>query len=135
MLDQTFIAALLDDTSDQHAGAARLYAELIQRYVAGHDGLFALSTVVDTVAVTVRRQSLAPVETLWIARQHRRAAAEVVGTASFDAKLTLVVMQRERIRTVATTSIEYDHLDIEVLRADESTLTVDQPHGISQLSN
>jgi len=115
LLDDTFIHALLDADAAAHADAGALYGELIDRYENERDRLFALSSVLADLPAELRRGALAPVLTLHVAAQHRRAAAMIGGPLSPFVALSLVMMQRERIRTVASATYEFDQFDVEVL--------------------
>ena len=114
LLDGSFIAAVLDDDHPSHAAARSLYASLIDNYRTGTDRLFALSTVLAGYPRDVRRGALAPIETTWVARQHR-TAVKAVPAPTPDVALTLLMLRRERFRAIATALHDFDRFDIDVL--------------------
>ena len=118
LLDAGFIGALIATDAPPHEAACRLYATLVDRYAAGLDRLFALSGVLGDLPREFRRNALAPVVTVRVARQHRSAARRIADRST-DAALSLVMMRRDRIRTVATTGREFDDVNVTVLFADE----------------
>lgn len=118
MLDESFIDALLATDAPQHTAACELYSRLVDRYQAGTDRLYALSTVLGELPTEFRRNALAPVLRLNVARQHRSAAARMGAELSPSTALTLVMMRRERVRTVAAASHAFDGLAIDVLAVD-----------------
>ena len=124
MLDESFIHALLATDAPQHAGATELYRTLVDRYQMSLDRLYALSTVLGDLPVEFRRNALAPVLKLNVARQHRKAAAQMNAAFSAATALTLVMMRRERVRTVATASHDYDALEVCVLSVADVPVAV-----------
>jgi hypothetical protein len=116
LLDDSFVNALLATDVPQHGDACALYGQLVDNYQSGRDRLFALSTVLGDVPREFRRNALAPVETMHVADQHRSAAATLVaGLSSPWIALSLVMIRRERITTVATATHAFDAFEIEVL--------------------
>lgn len=133
MLDESFIHALLATDAPQHAGAAELYRTLVDRHQMGLDRLYALSPVLGDLPVEFRRNALAPVLKLNVARQHRNAAGQMSSAFSPATTLTLVMMRRERVRTVATASHDYDALDLSVLSvADPITASALDSHDAAE---
>jgi predicted nucleic acid-binding protein len=120
LLDGSFLDALLAPGDPMHDGATALYRELVDSYVAGRDLLYALSTVLNRLPKSARDGALAPVVTIHVAHQHRVAARSVIGLDYPEDALTVVMMQRERIRTIATVSDRWDEWDIEVLKAADA---------------
>jgi hypothetical protein len=96
----------------------------VERYAAGLDRLFALSDVLGDLPREFRRNALAPVVTVRVARQHRSAARRITDRSP-DAALSLVMMRRERIRAVATTGHEFDDVNVIVLFADPASLDME----------
>lgn len=121
LLDSGFIGALIATDAPHHDDACRVYAELVERYAAGADRLFALSDVLGDLPREFRRNALAPVIAIRVARQHRTAARRTVDRSP-DTALSLVIMRRERIRAVATASHEFDDVDVIVLHVDQLPL-------------
>ncbi len=133
LLDASFVNALLATDSADHVGAVALYETLVDRYQSGLDRLFALSTVLGDLPREFRRQALAPVLMVRVARQHRRAAERVTAAATPEIALSLVMMRRERIRTVATAVSAFDELDVTALHVPASHVTASHtaPHVAS----
>ena len=115
LLDDSFVNALLATDAAGHADACALYGRLVDNYERGADRLFALSTVLGDVPREFRHNALAPVETVHVAAQHRSAARDVAAPISPRAALSLVMLRREGITTVATATHEFDPLEVEVL--------------------
>ncbi len=125
LLDNAFVAALADTGSASHACATSTYRTLIDGYTARTNRLFALSSTLAELPPEIRRSVLAPVETLWVSRQHRSAAQRVDAAVPAHSALTLVMLARERIRTVATVAYEdgstdYDDFTLEVIIDEQS---------------
>jgi hypothetical protein len=121
LLDATFINALLATDVPDHERAREVYGALVERYEAGFDRLFALSTVLDIVPRQFRRGALAPVLTLHVAGQHIAAARQIVEAPSALTALSLVMMDREHISAIATASHDFDPFEIEVLSIAEDS--------------
>jgi predicted nucleic acid-binding protein len=117
-----------------HEGATALYGQLLESYVAGRDILHALSTVLRRLPKSVRQGALAPVRTIHVARQHQNAARSVIGFEYPEDALTVVMMQRERIKTIATASDTWDAWDIEVLKAEPAPLGLDSAEHAGSLT-
>jgi hypothetical protein len=117
LLDRSFVLALLATDDPAHSSAKRIYATLVDRYEGGDDLLFAASTVLQDVPREFRSVTLAPVVTLWVAHQHSVAARRVRDSVTPEVAIELVLLQRERIRTVATASSVFDRYDLTILRA------------------
>ncbi|MEO6124894.1 MAG: hypothetical protein ABIR32_14410 [Ilumatobacteraceae bacterium] len=116
LIDGGFVAALVDDDHSLHAAAIEIYGYLIDEFQANRMRLFSPSTVLRTCSRDVRRSTLAPVETMWVARQHRTAAKHVTAPSA-DVAIVMVLLQRERCRGLATTDAFYDQFDLAVYRA------------------
>ena len=115
VLDAGFIQAVADADAPGHADAVRVYRELVDGYVARTNRLFALSTVLAAHPTATRRGLFAPVEVLYVSRRHRSDSARVGAVVSADMALVLVVMDREKIRCVATLGHDFDAFDLEII--------------------
>lgn len=120
LLDDSFVTALADTESDAHTSATAAYRVLLDGYTARTKRLFALSSTLATLPPELRRGVFAPVQTLWVSRQHRSAAKQVDASVPAHNALTFVMLSRERIRTVATLAhddggTDYDEFDIDVI--------------------
>ena len=116
LLERGFLAAVVDDDDRCHESAATIYASLLDEYQAGRVRLHALSSDLAAFPRDVRRQALAPVDTMWVARQHRSAASRVEAP-SLEIALTLTMATREHCSTIATTDPYYARFDVDVLVA------------------
>ncbi|HEY4332088.1 MAG TPA: hypothetical protein VGM78_05945 [Ilumatobacteraceae bacterium] len=121
LLDAPFIAAMLDSNAPEHDAALRVYETLVDNYEAGTDRLFALSPVLNAIPRTVRRSALAPVLYARVAGQHRRAAHHVRGTDQPDVALALVMLKRNKLHAIATTSHAFDTFAVDVISTDAPT--------------
>jgi predicted nucleic acid-binding protein len=107
LLDRSFLMALVDPGHPERAAAAATYAELLDCYQRNELRLRARA---DHLAAThpngdTRRDPLfAPVETIDVAGQHRRAARRLRLPVAVDpdTAITLVLVRRERIGAIAT---------------------------------
>ena len=115
LLDGSFITALLDEQSPAHAAAKQVYATLVDNYQLGSDRLYALSTALRDLPREFRESALAPVLTIRVTRHHRVAASRI--DAAPEVATSLVMLQRERIGAIATTTRDYDAIDVEVVSA------------------
>ena len=126
LLDASFLDALLAADDPDHETARTLYTELIDGYANRRDLLHALSTVLDQIPSDLRRSALAPVGRVHVAAQHLSAAGQI-SNIDPQAALALVMMQRERIGTIATTSHSFDLVDVEVISPSLNSRTAPQP--------
>ena len=129
LLDDAFIHSLVDAESTAHRATVATYCTLIDGYTAGTDRLFALSDTLRSLPSDARRGLLAPVQTLWVSRQHRSAAKRVDPAVPEHSALILVMLSREKIRTVATLANDdgstlYDDFDLDVVRVDVNIVDV-----------
>ncbi|MEI6402874.1 MAG: hypothetical protein WCP59_11860 [Actinomycetota bacterium] len=120
LLDRSFLDALVDPGHPDRPVAAAAYTELLDCYQRNE---LRLRARVDHLAAThpsgdVGRNPLfAPVETIPVAGQHRRAAQRLrlpvaVGP---DAAITLVLLRREHITAIATFDPAMAAFDLTVL--------------------
>jgi predicted nucleic acid-binding protein len=113
LLDHGFLVAVADPTDEHHAEAADSYRQLIDDFVGQRCLLVARADHLDLVS---QPDLFAPVAKMHVAKQHRDAAAAIVDD-DIDSELavTLVLLQRYRIRSVATFDDRLAHCDLEVL--------------------
>jgi predicted nucleic acid-binding protein len=114
LLDKSFLIALADVDDPNHNEAKDLYRTLIDDFVAQRCLLTARS---DHLAAIANPQLFAAVDKLHPARQHRNAAAKMVDVSGIDMELaiTLVLIQRYRIRKVAAFDDRFAGYDIELI--------------------
>ena len=120
LLDGSFVAAIVDESDPLHASVVDAYAGLLAQYERDEVRLFAPSTVLREYERFVRRAALAPIETAWVARQHRTAAASV-DAPSFEIAIALVLFRRERFAALATTLPYFDQFEIEIIGPGRDT--------------
>lgn len=116
LLDDSFLAALLN-RHDEHSPAAHAcYADLVAQYEQNLLRLRARHDHLGRHPAAARQSILAPVETVYIAGQHHRQARrlELPFEADYDVAVTMVIMRRERIERIATFNAVFDLLDVTV---------------------
>jgi predicted nucleic acid-binding protein len=113
LLDHGFLVAVADPTDEHHAEATDSYRQLIDDFVDRRCLLVARADHLDLVN---QPELFAPVAKLHAASQHRDAAAAIVDeNIDTDLAVTLVILQRYRIRSVATFDDRLAHCDLELL--------------------
>lgn len=119
LVDATFIDALLDERHEHHAAARDAYASLVDRYERNEIRLRARADHLDPIDTGLRRTVLAPVESISVAGQYRRQATRLRLppdlTVDDDTAVTLVVLRRERIRSIATYRDVFDVFELTVV--------------------
>jgi predicted nucleic acid-binding protein len=100
LLDRTFLAAVADPADPNHDEAVATFRTLIDDFVAQRRLLVARA---DHLAALAKPDLFAPIDKLHVARQHLYAAANLRGEKlDPDLAITLVLIRRYRIRTVAS---------------------------------
>ena len=118
LLDDSFLAALFDPSHESAGVAHERYAELVSQYEGHEIRLRARHDHLGQTPPGARRSFLAPVETVYVAGQHRRAAKrlELPFEAEPDEAVTLVIMRREQITRIASFRPVFELLDVTVTR-------------------
>jgi predicted nucleic acid-binding protein len=140
LIDHSFLTAVADADDAHHHEAIAIYPILVDNFVAQRCLLVARA---DQLAEVDKPELFAPIDKLHVARQHRNAAADLAARTGIEADvaLTLVMIQRHRIRRVASFDERLNHYDLEIIRAapsstsnfvaaeslDDSTATTLQP--------
>lgn len=114
LLDQSFLAALVDAHHPDHALVRDAYARLVDDYEAHRIRLRARADHLGTVDRDAVGGLLAPVEVIHVARQFRRQAHRLDGGYEPDVAVTMVVMRRESIDRIATLLPFFDTIDVVV---------------------
>ncbi len=124
LLDQTFLAALVDPAHESAADVVAAYRELVEEYVANVVRLRARRDHLAAIAPELRRTLLSPVQGISVAHQFRRAAQRLVLPVEMDEdeRVTLVVMRRERIDRIATLCPAFAALEVQRYPATEPVL-------------
>ncbi|MBK5331988.1 MAG: hypothetical protein JJD93_08460 [Ilumatobacteraceae bacterium] len=123
LLDESFLLALVDIDDDNHDQAVASYRTMIDDFVAQRCLLVARA---DHLKAVDSPDLFAPIDKLHVARQHRTAAATLVERTGVrpDAAITLVLIQRHRIRKLATFDVQMMAYDIDIVdsASPDSTL-------------
>lgn len=121
LIDVSMLQALVDPADGRHVHARRVYAALVDRYERNEIRLRARVDHVRSLDASWRRTLLAPIESISVAAQYRRAATRLRVPAPLDddVAITLVVMRRERIRSIATYHQAFEAFDMELV-ADQA---------------
>ncbi|MEY2416236.1 MAG: hypothetical protein QOH53_1570 [Ilumatobacteraceae bacterium] len=127
LLDQSFLLAVVDIDDDNHDEAVEVYRTLIDDFVAQRCLLVARA---DHLKALGHPDLFAPIDKLHVARQHRTAAATLVERTGVgpDQAITLVLIQRYRIRKLATFDVQMMAYDIDVITATPSTPAAAEPN-------
>jgi predicted nucleic acid-binding protein len=120
LLDRSFLGALVDPEHPDRPAAVATYTELLDCYQRNE---LRLRARFDHLAATHpsghdgRDPLLAPVETIHVAGQHRRAAERLRLPVAVDpdAAITLVLLRREHITAIATFDPALAAFDLTVL--------------------
>jgi predicted nucleic acid-binding protein len=101
LLDRSFLDAVADPGHTHHAEAVDSYRRLIDEFAAERCLLLARN---DHLRQLARRELFAAVDKVYVARQHRNAAAMVADRSNIDVDeaITLVLIHRYKIRRVMT---------------------------------
>jgi predicted nucleic acid-binding protein len=114
LFDLTFLSAVADTDHTNHDEATSLFRTLIDDFV---DQRFLLVARADHLAAAANANLFAPIDKIHVARQHRNAAAELAARTEIDIDLaiTLVLLQRNRIRKVASFDERLENYDLDIL--------------------
>ena len=120
LLDESFLLAVVDTDDDNHDEAVAIYRTMIDDFVAQRCLLVARADHLDAVDSP---DLFAPIDKLHVARQHRAAASALVERTGVgpDQAITLVLIQRNRIREVATFDVQMNAYDIDIVTATPPT--------------
>jgi predicted nucleic acid-binding protein len=128
LIERTAIAALCDDNSEHHQAVASTFVALLDDFEADRLLLVAVSDHLRPHREWydfARRGPLAPVDTLHVGHQHRRAARRMDTVPDFDTALTLVMCQRHKVARVLTLDPQFAAYDLDVqLVGDGSDIRV-----------
>lgn len=125
LLERSFLRAVADAAHPDHDAAAVEYLELVSQYEAEEILLVAVHTHLGELVGLDRKHVFAPVDRLWVGRQHRRAAARSLVADDYEFAITLVMAQRNRVRTIATFDPRFHDYELDVVPA--AALTSLQP--------
>ena len=118
LLDHSFMHAVADVDDANHTEAVAAYRSLLDEYVSQRCLIVARA---DHLAAVDNRELFAAVGKVHVARQHLTAAAHLredeAEEVDPDLSITLVLLHRLRIRTVATFDTRLAHYEVTVLPA------------------
>jgi predicted nucleic acid-binding protein len=117
LLERSFLHAVADASNPNHAAAAAEYLELVTQYEAEEILLVAVHTHLGELVGLDRKHVFAPVDRLWVGRQHRRAVTRSRVADDPEFALTLVMAERHRVRTVASFDPRFLDYELTVLPA------------------
>ena len=127
LLDESFLSAVVDADDDNHDEAVAIYRTLIDDFVAQRCLLVGRA---DHLKALAQGDLFAPIDKLHVARQHRTAAATLVERTGVgpDQAITLVLIQRYRIRKLATFDVQMMAYDIDIIAATPPTPAAAEPN-------
>ena len=127
LLDQSFMVAVVDADDDNHDEAVAIYRTLIDDFVAQRCLLVGRA---DHLKALDRPDVFAPIDKLHVARQHRTAATTLVERTGVgpDQAITLVLIQRHRIRKLATFDVQMMAYDIDIIATTPPTPAAAEPN-------
>lgn len=117
LLERSFLHAVAHADDAGHEAAAAAYLDLVTQYEAQEVLLVAVHTHLGELVGLDRQHVFAPVDRLWVGRQHRRAATRSLVADDPEFALTLVMAQRHGVRTVATFDPRFHDYELAVLPA------------------
>jgi len=117
LIERTALEALCDATSEHHEAVTTAFLALLDDFEADRLLLVGVSDHLRPHREWydfARRGPLAPVDTLHVGHQHRRAARRMDAVSDFDTALTLVMCQRHKVARVLTLNPQFSAYDLEV---------------------
>ena len=126
LLDESFLLAVVDADDDNHDEAVAIYRTLIDDFVAQRCLLVGRA---DHLKALDHPDLFAPIDKLHVARQHRTAAATLMERTGVgpDQAIMLVLIQRYRIRKLATFDVQMMAYDIDIITAIPPTPAAAEP--------
>lgn len=118
LLEKGFMEAVVTDDHPAHASAVAVYSSLVDDYEAERVLIRAVDEHLPPSGRPRRLGAFAPVEPLHVAGQHRRAVdlmLEGDDVDDPDHAMTLVMLERHAIRTIATFDERYTAFDLEIV--------------------
>ncbi|HQZ35960.1 MAG TPA: hypothetical protein PK020_16150 [Ilumatobacteraceae bacterium] len=117
LLERSFLHAVADTADVNHEAAAAEYLDLVTQYEAEKILLVAVHTHLGELVGLDRTHVFAPVDRLWVGRQHRRVASRSLVADDPEFAITLVMAQRHRVGTIATFDLRFHDYELAVLPA------------------
>ncbi len=115
LVERSLLVALSDLLDSRVSAASECYLGLVDRYERHEIRLRARADHLEATPPELRGTLFAPIETVHVAAQFKRAAARLELPFEFDSDMavTLVVMRRERIKRIATLDRRFDAMKFE----------------------
>ncbi len=117
LLERSFLNAIADSADANHEAAAGEYLDLVTQYEAEEILLVAVHTHLGELVGLDRKHVFAPVDRLWVGRQHLRAVTRSRVADDPEFAITLVMAERHRVRTVATFDPRFHDYELTVVPA------------------
>jgi len=117
LLERSFLHAVADSAHVNHEAAAAEFLDLVTQYEAQEILLVAVHTHLGELVGLDRKHVFAPVDRLWVGRQHHRAVRRSLVADDPEFAITLVMAERHRVRTVATFDPRFHDFELTVLPA------------------
>ncbi len=117
LLERSFLHAVADTADVNHEAAAAEYLHLVTQYEAEEILLVAVHSHLGELVGLDRKHVFAPIDRLWVGRQHRRTASRSLVADDPEFAITLVMAERHRVRTVATFDQRFHDFELTVLPA------------------
>ncbi|CAN5639117.1 hypothetical protein BH10ACT2_BH10ACT2_26270 [soil metagenome] len=117
IIERTALQALCDESNEHHDSVSSAFLALLDDFENDRLLIVAISDHVRPYREWFdfkRRGPLAPVDTLHVGNQHRRAAHRMSTVRDFDSALTLVMCQRHKVTRMLTIDPYFTAFDIEV---------------------
>lgn len=119
LLETSFLRAICDPADEWHEPATAAYLELVQQYEREEVLLVSVSDHLRALRPTRGRQGpLAPVDPLHVGFQHRRVARRLLErepSTPAEHALTLVMIERHRVRHMATLDAFFAGFDLQLV--------------------
>lgn len=118
LLETSFLRAICDPADEWHEPAAAAYLELVAQYEREEVLLVAVSDHLREFRPKGRQGPLAPVDKLAVGFQHRRVARRLLErspSTPADHALTLVMLERHRVRRMATLDEFFTGFDLQLV--------------------
>ena len=115
LLERSFLHAVADVSNTNHEAAANLYFDLVTQYEAEKILLVAVHTHLGELVGLGRKHVFAPVDRLWVGRQHRRAVKRSQVADDPEFAITLVMADRHRVCTIASLDPRFNDYELTVL--------------------
>lgn len=113
LVDLAYMIAVDDPHHPRHAAVAAHYRHLVDDYRARRRRPVALSSDLAMFPRSIRNSLFAAISAVDAAAQYRNAAANAT-VADPEMALNLVVMRREKIRSIATCDRRYCDFEVDV---------------------